>query len=72
VATELSRERVERWLASGGSVQVVQLADAWATVELRTCTNELMECWPVHDQALLDHLRRCDGVESAHLSVQPG
>jgi hypothetical protein len=51
-------DKLQRWVASGGSVRVARASDSGADVELCTCTGELMERLSSVDLSVLQELSR--------------
>jgi hypothetical protein len=49
-------DRFAQWLASGGSLRLVSMADGEATVDLCACTGEIMERAATRDPEWLRRL----------------
>ena len=56
-------DRFDQWLASGGTLRLVTVADAEATVELCACTGEVMDRVVTRDLARLQRLLDDHGSE---------
>jgi hypothetical protein len=54
----LKIEQLERWCLFGASWQVATLGDEEVTVDLCSCTGELVERQSSRDRAVIDYVRR--------------
>ena len=54
---ELTIDALERWALFGAHWRVVEISEARAAVELRTCTDEPVERHEVRDAGVIAYLR---------------
>ena len=54
---ELTIDALERWALFGAHWRVVEISEARAVVELRTCTDEPVEGHEVRDAGVVAYLR---------------